>query len=256
MLKVVIVEDEELLRKGLVFTFNWQAMGCVVIGEADNGLTGQQLIERLKPDIVITDIKMPKMDGLSMLSQLKHLDFESLVMSGFEEFDYAKRALELKVTKYLTKPIDESELRSALMELKPKIEIKRQIKHMSQEQEPLLADLNQPALHYDAYTQKAIRFIQANYASRIRLSDVADAAGVSVGYISKVFKETTSYSINDYLNRFRITKALEYLQSDEYKLFEIANLCGFSEYKYFHHVFTHYLNCAPNVYYKRQIFKP
>ena len=71
MYRVMIVEDEELLRKGLIFTFDWASLNCLIVGEARNGSEGLEMIRSLNPDLVITDIKMPVMDGLTMLSQFK-----------------------------------------------------------------------------------------------------------------------------------------------------------------------------------------
>ena len=68
MLKVLIVEDEDLIRKGLRYIVDWQSAGCTVVGEAANGRDGLKMIAELKPDIVLTDVKMPGMDGLEMLA--------------------------------------------------------------------------------------------------------------------------------------------------------------------------------------------
>jgi two-component system response regulator YesN len=244
MLKVVIIEDEELLRKGLIFTFDWAALSCVVVGEASNGQEGIHIIETLKPDLVITDIKMPVMDGLQMLAYFKEPSFESILMTGFEEFDFAKRAIELNVAKYLTKPIDENELRSTLQQVKAKIQ---QRKHYQQLEPSSAIELiqDQKRNQYDKYTQKILNYIELKYHQTLHLSDLATQLDLSVGYMSKVFKASTSYTINDYLNRHRIMKAIELLRRGEYRLFEIAERCGFSEYKYFHHVFKLYLKMSP-----------
>ncbi len=244
MLKVVIIEDEELLRKGLIFTFDWAALSCVVVGEASNGQEGIRVIETLDPDLVITDIKMPLMDGLQMLAYFKEPRFESILMTGFEEFDFAKRAIELNVAKYLTKPIDEQELRSTLQHLSQKIQQKKLYQQLGPNAELKLIQ-NQQRTHYDKYTQKILKYMETHYDETLHLSDLAHQLELSVGYMSKVFKASTSYTINDYLNRYRIMKAIEYLRVGELKLFEIAERCGFNEYKYFHHVFKHYIKMSP-----------
>ena len=71
MLKVLIVEDEELIRKGIVLTVDWAALDCVVVGEAANGLEGLEQVSRCDPDLIITDLKMPQMDGIEMLERLR-----------------------------------------------------------------------------------------------------------------------------------------------------------------------------------------
>ena len=115
MIRVVIVEDELILRKGLVLSIDWEALGCAVVGEGDNGRKGLEILLKEKPDVVITDIKMPVMDGLEMLRLAREqYSFHSIVLTGFSEFDYAKQAITLGVDDYLLKPVDETEL-SALM---------------------------------------------------------------------------------------------------------------------------------------------
>ena len=119
MLKVLIVEDEELIRKGLVYTYNWSAHNCVVVGEAESGESGLEMIRQLSPDIVITDIRMGEMDGLEMIQRgYETHTFHSILLTGYSEFEYAKRALSLRVTDYLLKPVDEEKLTAAIEKIK------------------------------------------------------------------------------------------------------------------------------------------
>ena len=71
MYKVVVVEDEEIARKGIIFTINWDALNCMIAGEAANGEEGAEVIRRLSPDIIVTDLKMPRMDGVEMIAKLR-----------------------------------------------------------------------------------------------------------------------------------------------------------------------------------------
>lgn len=246
MYRVLIVEDEELLRKGLIFTFDWASLSCLIVGEARNGAEGLELIDTLKPDLVITDIKMPVMDGLTMLDHFKQASFESIIMTGFEEFDYAKKAIELNVAKYITKPIDETELTDAIREIIQKINQKKHYQALeSNRQFSLIKNINNQNVQFDKYSKQIIEYIEKNYQTRTNLEDLAQELKISVGYVAKVFKESTGYSVNDYLNRYRISKSIELLKLDQYKLFEIAEMCGFSEYKYFHRVFRLYLKMSP-----------
>ena len=89
MLKVVVVEDEELVRRGIVLTVDWASVDCVVVGEASNGEEGLEVIRRYHPDLVITDIKMPKLDGIEMLRQLRAEgnDAYAIFLTAYSDFD-------------------------------------------------------------------------------------------------------------------------------------------------------------------------
>lgn len=108
--KVLIIDDKPLIRSSLVQTIDWNKLNCTVSGQCDNGVHAIELIESFTPDIVITDIKMPGMDGLSLTSYLKeHFpNTKVIIITGYQEFDYAKKALQLGVLDIILKPIQNS----------------------------------------------------------------------------------------------------------------------------------------------------
>lgn len=116
MYKVLIVDDEPIIRKGLRNIINWKNFGCEVVAEAGDGLDGLELIRKHKPDIIITDIKMPETDGLSMIKQMKEdvPDSKIIILTGHRDFDYVHEALKLGVTDFLLKPSRIEELTSAI----------------------------------------------------------------------------------------------------------------------------------------------
>ena len=127
MLKVFLVEDEFVVREGIKRNIDWQANGYEFCGEAGDGELAFPMIQKLQPDIVITDIRMPFMDGLE-LSRLIKKEFpwmEIIILTGFEEFEYAKEAISLGVAKYLLKPISGDELLKELEDIAEKIEDKK-----------------------------------------------------------------------------------------------------------------------------------
>lgn len=127
MLKVFLVEDEFVVREGIKKNINWEAHGYEFCGEASDGELAFPMIQKLKPDIVITDIRMPFMDGLE-LSRLikKEMPWvEIIILTGYQEFEYAKEGIKLGVAQYLSKPISGEELLKEVGEVAVRIEEKR-----------------------------------------------------------------------------------------------------------------------------------
>ncbi len=128
MLKVFLVEDESIVREGLRDNIPWQQWGYQFVGEASDGEMALPLIQKLKPDVLFTDIKMPFMDGLS-LSRIVHQEFPDMkiiIISGYDDFEYARQAIAVGVEQYLLKPITRANLQKVLAELKTKIETERE----------------------------------------------------------------------------------------------------------------------------------
>ena len=109
MIKVLVVEDEKIIREGLIESISWELLNCEVVGQGRNGQEGLELIKTLNPDLVITDIKMPILDGLEMIEQAMQngFEFKAIILSSYSEFEYAKRGIQLGVLDYILKPLDE-----------------------------------------------------------------------------------------------------------------------------------------------------
>ena len=125
MYKVIIVEDEDIIRKGIAYTMDWTSMGCTIVGEAASGEEGLSKISELNPDIVLLDIMMPGMDGIAMIRKAKEDgigDFKSVILTSYAEFDYAKKAIDLDVSAYLMKPASEEEIKKRIKKIIEEIE--------------------------------------------------------------------------------------------------------------------------------------
>jgi len=119
MYTVVIVDDDRLIIRGLSSVVPWQKLGCRVVGTAVDGQQGIQLIRECRPDILLTDIRMPNMDGLAMAAAVRS-EFPRMQMSvltAYRDFDYARQAIRLGVCRYLLKPSSMEELEEAVHEM-------------------------------------------------------------------------------------------------------------------------------------------
>ncbi|MCD2345520.1 response regulator transcription factor [Clostridium guangxiense] len=123
MLNLLIVDDEFLVRKGLRQTIDWQGFGIQIVGEASNGTKGLTLAEELKPDIILTDVKMPIMNGLEFMQKLKEKDLNPkiIILSGYEDFNYVRTAMHNGAVAYLLKPIDNNQLTNIIKDVINKI---------------------------------------------------------------------------------------------------------------------------------------
>lgn len=253
MYKVLIVEDEDIIRKGLMFMVNWQQAGCVVAGEAADGLEGLEKIRETRPDIVIVDINMPVMDGLEMLEKsIQEYGYDAIIVSGYSEFEYARKAITLGVTEYLLKPVNFNELYDALGKIIQKqtaaARLRDEMKQIDMEKKKLgiLDSLSPEELaEGNPHVEFMMDYIREHYYSRVSLTDVSEQCGMSCTYLNAKFKSGTGYTFNDFLNRYRMQKAVELLKENKYKVYEIADLVGFSDYKYFIKVFKKYIGCSP-----------
>lgn len=252
MYQVLIVEDEDIIRKGLVYTIPWGEMDCCVVGEAANGVEGVAQIEKLHPDIVVVDINMPVKDGLQMLSEtVETYRFAAIVLSGYSSFEYAKTAVHLGVTEYLLKPIDREELKVAVENAKQRLEMQNAWVGQRQEQGKLL-NVRLLDKSVDEETDQVVRqmleLIENHYGEKIVMQDVMNRLNYSETFLNKRFKKVTGTTFTEYLNRFRIQKAVEILKDRDISSHEVGYLCGFSTSKYFKDVFRKYVGCTPKEY--------
>lgn len=121
--KIVIIDDEPFIIEGLKILINWNEYGCEIVGSATKGDSGLFLIEQLKPDIVITDIRMPNMTGIEMIRRASSIcNCSFIVLSGYSDFNYARKCMNLGVNEYLLKPVEEELLIKSLIKVQKKIE--------------------------------------------------------------------------------------------------------------------------------------
>ncbi len=119
MLRIVIVDDEKMIRESMVKTFPWEKLGIEVVGTAENGKRGLEVVAVTRPHIILTDIRMPKMDGLEFIRSVREYmkDVRIIIISGYDEFAYAKKAMEYGVSDYILKPVSAEELFRVLQKL-------------------------------------------------------------------------------------------------------------------------------------------
>lgn len=130
MYSVIIVDDELFVRKGLIEMIDWESSGFKVIDESDNGEDALAIIQAKKPDLVVTDIRMPVLDGLELIEAASKLQLETefVIISGHNDFRYAQQAVRFGVQDYVLKPIDPDDIQQALVKLRDKLSAKQRLR--------------------------------------------------------------------------------------------------------------------------------
>lgn len=256
MYKVVIVEDEDIIRKGLVYSINWAKLNCSVVAEGRNGEEGIEAIKANIPDIVIADINMPIIDGLEMIKETcNQYNYAAIILSGYSDFQYAQQAIQCGVLGYLLKPLNTDELEEAVLRAQKECKIRNVfVDNLKSKQEWKQLDLfkgNTSQTAEDSVVRQMLEFIYINYQNRIVMQDIVNQLNYSETFLNNRFKEAMGTTYIEYLNRFRIQKALELLKDGNASVQEIGYQCGIGEYKYFGTVFKKYIGCSPREYLKR-----
>lgn len=247
MLKVVLVEDEPLVRKGLKLTVNWEAMDCIVVGEAGDGEEGYRIIRSMQPDLALTDVRIPKLDGISMISRLReeNCPTEFIILTAYSDFSYAYQALKLGVTDYLLKPFeDDSELEAAVKKIKQRLSQRVELRGENGE---LLNFVSAIGIK-NKYVEEAVDYIQTYYMNKITVNSCAEAIGLSEGHLSRLFRKETGYTFNNYLAYYRIHIAVYLLRDHHLKVYEVALRVGYEDSSYFSTMFKKVVGVSPSEY--------
>lgn len=246
MLRVLVVEDEELIRRGIVLAVDWAALDCVVVGEAANGEEALEAVKRCEPNLIITDLKMPRMDGLEMLRRLREEGNGAyvIILTAYDSFEYAQTALRLGAVDFLLKPFHDGDLEEAVSNLRRRLSASAG----GEAQAPSpLAELNQGGR--SRYVQEAMDYIGAHYNDPgISVGSIAQHLGLSEGHLSHLFKKETGNTVTNYLTRYRIHKAMELLRDCRAKVYQVAEQVGYRDITYFSATFKKYAGMSPSEY--------
>jgi len=253
MIRVVVVEDEALVKKGLILTTDWERFDCEVVGEASNGIEGLEKILKLKPDIVLTDVRMPGLDGIGMIKKVKENDLDPvfIIISGYSDFENARQAVKLGVCDFLVKTIDDDDLVHALENACSAVRDKQRINKIQNKMEDMTESKVMLFKEYlldekkDDYVARAIRYIKHNYYKDINVKSVAESLYISEGYLSRLFKNEVGQTFGDYLTYYRIKKACEFLRQPDKKIYEVANMIGYKDQHYFSVIFKKLVGVTP-----------
>lgn len=263
MVRLLVVDDEEEIRNGIINVINWSSHDITICGGAENGNEALRLIEETSPDILLVDIRMPILDGLELIEILteRKSHVKSIILSGYDDFSYAQKALKLGASDYLLKPCRPKEILDTVLKVKSCIETEKKrddfLKELKEKfgEDVLLSEESESAKSLDnkrkctnRLVQIAVNYINENFHHELDLEIVANQLLITPGYLSLLFKQTMDINFVEYIHKIRIKKACDLLKKTALKNYEIAYNVGYSDEKYFSQIFKKHMGMTPSQY--------
>ncbi len=241
MWRVMIVDDEMPVRKLLQASIDWESLGLEVVSEAASGIEAINIIDDVNPDIVFVDICMPFMNGIEFtkMATTRYPDLFVIVLTGFDDFEYARECVRLPVVEYMLKPIVRSEVEKVLKRVVDELDKRTSGEKCSEQEESALNSFE---------IQNIVNYLKSNYKdSTINLASVAQQFGFNSCYLSRKFKKEMGVSFVEYLMKCRMEQAIE-LKKNNLKMFETANEVGIPDPNYFGRCFKKYTGISYSEY--------
>lgn len=235
-LRVLLVDDEIMIREGFKRLFDWEGHDCEVVGEAADGMEALTKIDALRPDIAIMDINIPIMNGLKVIqmARLKHPDTAFVIVSGYDDFSYCREALRLQITDYILKPVNYEEFGTCIDNLKIAL-FQRQT-------------TGQDAPQEERTIHGITRYLQEHLAEEVSLLVLAEEFHLSAQYISQLFKSEIGVNFLAYLTNIRMEQAKKLLLTTSLSIAEVSEQSGYGDYRVFTKVFKKSEGVTPSQY--------
>ena len=235
-LRVLLVDDEIMIREGFKRLFDWEGHGCQVVGEAADGMEALTKMDDLNPDIAIMDINIPIMNGLKViqLSRIKHPDTAFVIVSGYDDLSYCREALRLQITDYILKPVNYEEFGTCIDNMKIALFQRKAPTQTNVPEERTITGIT--------------RYLQEHLAEDISLSVLAEEFHLSSQYISQLFKSEIGVNFLAYLTNIRMEKAKKLLLSTSLSISEVSERSGYGDYRVFTKVFKKSEGITPSQY--------
>jgi two-component system response regulator YesN len=252
LFRVLLADDEMLFRRGMSKMIDWESYGFCVSDTAEDGEQALELWKKNRYELVITDLKMPLLDGLGLIRELARIkaECEVIIVSAYGEFAYAQTAMQYGVKYYLLKPVDEEVLCGFLGRIAEELS-DREHEKKSDVDPDIVA--HQLGLATNGVVTEIRRYINDHYREAMSLNSLAKLYSFTPLYLGKIFKRDVGISFNEYLNNCRIRAAQEYIEQGGYSSGEIGELVGYKDITYFYKCFKHITGVTPKEYRKQLI---
>lgn len=255
-MKVIIIDDEPVHVRGMMKYVNWNKLGFDKVVGVSSAKEALRVIQEETFDLVVTDINMPDMNGLELIRQIHVLGKQPdiMIVSGYNEFIYAQEAIRLGVCAYILKPIKPEEIEDNIQIIaekkkwEPFMEDKQTefdvISQIIGEDNVLTENHERKRIHPSI--QKILVFIGKNFATEITVQEIAEEFRLNESYLSALFKKEVGINLSNYLQRYRVYRAMELLKNSDLRINEIAYKVGYQNPSYFTEQFKKIYNITPS----------
>jgi two-component system response regulator YesN len=243
---VIVVEDEDYVRDAIIRLIPWEQEGFKLVGVAADGIPALELIRDKQPDLVITDIVMPRLNGIQLLKQAREAGSQAkfIMLTCMNEFEYAQQALEYGASSYILKlSMDIDKLRASLKKVSQELMTNRVTKQVVEELEQHAK--HQPYATDHLQVNRVLQHIQLHYAEEITLKAMAKHAAMEEHYFSALFKKKTGENFNRFVQKVRLEHAKIFLKETELPLNLIAEKVGLNSDYYFIRLFKREYGITP-----------
>jgi YesN/AraC family two-component response regulator len=246
VLSTVLVDDEPLIRAKLEKMLDWPAIGARIVGSFADGVYAYSFCRANPVDVVITDIRMPRMTGIELAEALSKTNpnIQIAILSGYADFKYAQAAIRCRVGAYILKPTRSKDLVDFFSGIERGIpETESGGASIATE-----AEAQDDAAHENRILRDVRAQIAARYSESISLESVAETLGVSAPHLCRVIKKESGINFGEMLTDYRIERAKELLNNPILKIYQVANMVGYQDTRYFSEVFKRKCNACPQEY--------
>ncbi|MGN0182049.1 MAG: response regulator [Candidatus Ornithomonoglobus sp.] len=246
MNKVMICDDEVFIRNILALNVEWEKYDLEVTTVVGNGIDGYKSFCINPVDIIITDIRMPRMSGIEMSRRIREIDkhVEIIFLSSYDEFEYAKSAIEIGVCDYVLKPIQDEAFEKAIC---------RAVSKLNEKDGKQPHDEKTGAESEEDGAQSQIinevnKYIERNINKRLTIKGVAEVFHYSPNYLGHIFYETMGMHFGDYIIKCKMERAEKLLRVSQNQIGEVAASLGYEHITHFIRHFKNYWGVTPNTY--------
>lgn len=233
MIKVIVVDDEYIVRKGLMATVNWKKFNMEVVADASNGQKGWEMFLEHSPEVVITDIVMPEQNGIELARKIKKAApaTKVLLLSCHRDFEYAQEGIKVGASGYILKTaFQDDEFEEYLKQFTDEIQKSEEKEQDTNEPEGLTYGIDDK---WPEPIQKAVLMITKDLSESYSSVDVAHEVGLSRSHFSTLFSKSVGESFQTFTEKIKLNTACELLETTSHTLQEIGEKVGVYDGKYF-----------------------